>query len=140
MAIILRRGSETVPAAANIDLWNRTAEEIVDWMIYTDRDKAAKVRWALGERLGLSDQRQKQQGYTPTEDQAHWNEAEPRYNLPIIDKAAGWDTSHGKLAWLDGLSFEDKFREAPALLSNFDDWLDQVQGITPAWKKHVAPS
>jgi len=25
------------------------------------------------------------------------------------------------------------------LLSNFDDWLDQVLGITPAWKKAVTP-
>jgi hypothetical protein len=132
MAVILRRGSETVPAAANMGLWNRTAEEIVDWMIYADRDKAAKIRWALGERLGLSDQRQKQQGYTPTEDQAHWNKAEPRYRVAIIDEAAGWDAWLGKLAWLDGLSFEDKLREGPALLGNFDDWLDQVHGVTPA--------
>jgi hypothetical protein len=42
------------------------------------------------------------------------------------------------LRWLDGLSFADKLREGPALLSKFDDWLDQILGITPAWKKHVA--
>ena len=122
------------------DIWHQTADKIADWMIAADREKAAKVWWALGEQLGLSDQRKKQEGYMRIEDQGHRDEAETRYNLPIIDKAAGWDTWHGKLAWLDGLSFEDKLREGPALLGDFDDWLDQVQGVTPAWKKHVAPS
>jgi hypothetical protein len=124
-------------AAANI--YQQNPDTIVESLM-ADPDKAAKVWRTLGERLGLFDQRQKQQGYMRIENQAHWNEAETRYNLAIIDKAAGWDTWHGKLAWLDGLSFEDKLREAPAMLGDFDDWLDQVQGITPAWKKHVAPS
>jgi hypothetical protein len=42
MAIILRRGSATIPAAANIELWNRAAEEIADWMIAADREKPRK--------------------------------------------------------------------------------------------------
>ena len=54
MAIILRRGSETVPAAAEIDLSNRTAEEIADWMIAADPEKAGKVCMALLERSSAS--------------------------------------------------------------------------------------
>ena len=54
MAIILRRGSATVPAAADIDLWNRTAEEIADWMIAADPEKAGKVCMALLERSSAS--------------------------------------------------------------------------------------
>jgi hypothetical protein len=108
-------------------------------MIAADRDKAAQIWSALGERLGLSDQSQKQQAYTPTEDQPHWNDAEAGYDLAPVDKPAGWDAWHGKLTWLDGLSFDDMLREAPALLGNFDDWLDQVQGITPAWKERITP-
>jgi hypothetical protein len=107
-------------AAANI--YQQKPDTIVESLM-ADPDKAAKVWWTLGERLGLLDQRQKQQGYKRIEN----------------DKAAGWDAWHGKLAWLDGLSFEDELREGPTLLNNFDDWLDQVQGITPSWKKHVTP-
>jgi hypothetical protein len=51
MAIILRRGSAAIPAAANIELWNRTAEEIADWMIATDREKAEEVCRLLSARL-----------------------------------------------------------------------------------------
>jgi hypothetical protein len=51
MAIILRRGSATVPAAADIDLWNRTGEEIADWMIAADREKALEVYRVLSARL-----------------------------------------------------------------------------------------
>jgi hypothetical protein len=40
---------------------------------------------------------------------------------------------------VDGLSFEDKLREGPALLGDFDDWLAQVFGVTPAWKSRVTP-
>jgi hypothetical protein len=54
MAIILRRGTATIPAAANIDLWNRTAEEIADWMIAADREKTGEVWRLLGERLAPS--------------------------------------------------------------------------------------
>ena len=54
MAIILRRGSATIPAAANIDLWDRTAEEIADWMITADPDKAGKVCMAVLERSSAS--------------------------------------------------------------------------------------
>ena len=130
MAVILRRGSETVPAAANMGLRNRTAEEIVDWMIYADRDKAAiPVGFGGAARVIRS------KAKNSIENQAHWNKAEPRYRVAIIDKAAGWDAWLGKLAWLDGLSFEDKLREGPPLLGDFDEWLDQVQEITPAWKR-----
>jgi hypothetical protein len=51
MAVILRRGSASVPAAANVGLWNRTAEEIADWMITADRGKARQVYRALSARL-----------------------------------------------------------------------------------------
>ena len=51
MAIILRRGSVTIPTAVNIDLWSRTAEEIADWMIAADREKALEVYWALCARM-----------------------------------------------------------------------------------------
>jgi hypothetical protein len=54
MAIILRRGTASIPALANIDLWNRTAEEIADWMIAADREKTGEVWWLLGERLASS--------------------------------------------------------------------------------------
>jgi hypothetical protein len=121
------------------DIWHQDPAKIVEWLT-ADPDKAAKVWRDLGERLGLSDQRQKQQGYMRLEDQGQRDEPETRYDLPITDRARGWDTWHSKLACLDGLSYEDKLREGPALLGDFDDWLDQVQGITPAWKKHVAPS
>jgi hypothetical protein len=136
MAIILRRGA-TVPATANMDLLNGNADSIVE-RVMADPDKAAEVSRLLGEQLGLSKQRKKQDWNMRTENQAQPDEPEARYNLPIIDKARGWDTWRGKLRWLDGLSFADKLREGPALLSKFDDWLDQILGITPAWKKHVA--
>jgi hypothetical protein len=131
---------ERCKTQALTDIWHQDPEKVADWMIAADREKAAELWRALGEQLGLSDQRKKQEGYLRIENQAQPDDPETRYNLAIIDKTAGWDTWHGKLAWLDGLSFEDKLREGPALLSNFDDWLDQVQGITPAWKKHVVPS
>jgi hypothetical protein len=54
MAIILRRGSVTIPTAVNIDLWSRTAEEIADWMIAADREKTGEVWRLLGERLASS--------------------------------------------------------------------------------------
>jgi hypothetical protein len=122
------------------NIWHQAPDKIADWMIADDRTKAAEVWRALGDQLGLSDRGKKQEWYMRIEDQGRRDEAETRYNLPIIDRARGWDTWHSKLPWLDGLSFEDKPRETPALLGNFDDWLDQVQGITPAWKKHVTPS
>jgi hypothetical protein len=53
MAIILRRGSATIAAAANIDLWNRTADSIVEWLMM-DPDKATEVWSALSERLASS--------------------------------------------------------------------------------------
>jgi hypothetical protein len=131
---------ERYKAQTLTDIWHQAPDKIADWMMAADRKKAAKVRWALGERLGLSDQRKKQEGYMRIENQAQPDDPEARYTVAMIDKAGVWDTWHGKLAWLDGLSFEDKLREGPALLGDFDDWLDQVQEITPAWKKHVAPS
>jgi hypothetical protein len=54
MAIILRRGTASIPAPANIALWNRTAEEIADWMIAADREKTGEVWRLLGERLAPS--------------------------------------------------------------------------------------
>jgi hypothetical protein len=105
------------------DIWHQPADKIAERLVADDPKKAAELWRALGEQLGLPDQRKKQEGYKRIEN----------------DKAGGWDTWHGKLAWLDGLSFEDKLREGPALLSNFDDWLDQIHGGTPAWKKHVTP-
>jgi hypothetical protein len=121
------------------DIWHQAPDKIADWMITADREKAAEICRLLGEQLGLSHERKKQDWYMRIENQAQPDEPEASYNLPIIDKARGWDTWHSKLAWLGGLSFEDQLREGPALLANFDDWLDQVQGITPAWKKRVAP-
>src|SRR5262249_34913753 len=115
----LRNKAETLT-----DIWHQAPNEIADWMRAADPEKAGKVCMALGEGLGLFDQRRKEQGYTRIEDQGHWNEAEARYNLPI-DKGAGWNTWYGKLAWLDDLSFEDKLREGPALLGNFFNWVDQ---------------
>jgi hypothetical protein len=53
MAIILRRGSATVPAAANMDLWNGNADTIVEWLM-VDPEKASEVWRALGERLASS--------------------------------------------------------------------------------------
>jgi hypothetical protein len=70
------------------------------------------------------------------EHRAERGEAETRYTPPIIDKATGWETWRRKLAWLDGLSSEDMLRESPVLLGDFDDWLDQVLGVTQAWKKN----
>jgi len=50
VAIILRRGSATVPAAANMDLWNGNADTIVERLM-VNPDKATEVWRALGERL-----------------------------------------------------------------------------------------
>jgi integrase len=55
----------------------------------------------------------------------------------LVDQARGWGAWHGKLRWLDSLCFEDRLRESPALLSKYDDWLDKVQGVTPARKKQA---
>jgi hypothetical protein len=44
------------------NIWHEPAGKIADWMIAADREKAAKVRWALGERLGLSDQGRNSKG------------------------------------------------------------------------------
>ena len=57
--------------------------------------------------------------------------------LAMIDQARGWGTWLNKLAWLDSLSFEDRLRECQSLLGRFDDWLDQIEGIRPAWKKQT---
>ena len=57
--------------------------------------------------------------------------------LALVDQARGWGAWHGKLRWLDSLCFEDRLRESPALLSKYDDWLDKVQGVTPARKKQA---
>jgi hypothetical protein len=51
MAIILRRGTASIPTPAFIDLWNRTAEEIADWMVAADREKAHEVYWELCARM-----------------------------------------------------------------------------------------
>jgi hypothetical protein len=138
MAIILRRGSAAVPAAANVGLWNGNIESTIDRLM-AEPEKAAEIWRLLGEQLGLSNQRKRQDWYTCIENKAQPDEPEACYHLPIIDTGRGWDTWHSRLAWLDGLSFEGKLREAPALLGKFDDWLDQVQGITPAWKERVTP-
>ena len=118
------------------DIWHQAPEMVADWMIAADREKAGEVWRALDEQLGLCDERRNQEWYLRVENQAQRGEAETRYTLPMIDKTKGWDTWHSKLAWLDGLSFEDRMREAPALLGNFDDWLDQVLGVVPARKKN----
>jgi hypothetical protein len=116
---------------------HQETDKFVELLVADDPEKAAEIWRLLGEQLGLSHQRKKQDWYVRRENQAQPDKPEARYNLPIADKARGWDTWRSKLAWLDGLSFKDKLRAAPALLGNFDDWLDQVQGITPAWKKCV---
>jgi hypothetical protein len=118
------------------DIWRQAPEMVADWMIADDPVKAAKVWRALGEQLGLYDEGKKQKWNMRIEHQAERGEAETRYNPPIIDKATGWDTWRRKLAWLDSLSSEDMLRESPALLGDFDDWLDQVLGVTQAWKKN----
>jgi hypothetical protein len=148
MLVVLRGNNETSHADASLsmsavveeyercnaqtltDIWHQDPVTIVEWMVADDPAKATEIWRLLGEQLGLS---------VRTENQPQPDEAEARYNLPIIDKARGWDTWHRKLAWLDGLSFEDQLREGPALLSDFDDWIDQVLGITPAWKKRRYP-
>jgi hypothetical protein len=117
------------------EIWHQTPEKIAEWLVADDPKKAAELWRALGDQLGLPDQRKKQEGYMRIEDQRQRDEVETRYNPPIIDRAKGWDTWHGKLARLDGLSYEDLLREGPALLGDFDDWLDQVFGVTQEGKK-----
>jgi hypothetical protein len=95
------------------NLLHQHSEKFVELLVADDPEKAAEIWRLLGEQLGLSNQRKKQDWYMPIENQVQPDEPEARYNLPIIDKARGWDTWHGKLTWLDGLSFEDKLREAP---------------------------
>lgn len=106
-------------------------------------ERSEKYCNAARERIGLAVSPTRppaQEWYMRREDQGRRDEADTRYNLPIIDGATGWDTWHSKLAYLGGLSFEDQLRQGPALLSKFDDWLDQIYGVTPAWKRKVAPS
>lgn len=123
------------------DIWHQTPDNIADWMMAADREKAVGVWRALGDQLGLSDRGKKQEWYIRREDEGRRDEADTRFHLPIIDGATGWDTWQSKFAYFDGLSFEDHLREGPALFSKLDDWLDQIYGVTPAWKKQmVAPS
>jgi hypothetical protein len=122
---------------APTNLLHQDPDKFVELLVADDREKATEIWRLLGEQLGLSNQRKKRDWYMRIENQAQPDEPEAHDNLPIIDKARGWDTWHSKLAWLDALSFEDQLREGPALLSDFDDWIDQVQGITRAWKKRV---
>jgi hypothetical protein len=48
-----QRASETVPAAANMGLWNGNIDSIVEWLM-ADPDNAAAVWRALGARLASS--------------------------------------------------------------------------------------
>jgi hypothetical protein len=53
VTLFILRGRDTVPAAANMGLWNGNVDSIVEWLM-VDPDSAAAVWRALGARLASS--------------------------------------------------------------------------------------